>query len=188
MLIRARARQPAWRALPLLLLAAAACQPTNQGYAPAQPIAYSHAVHAGGLQIPCMYCHYAAERGKYAGVPPASVCMNCHKTVLPDHPEVRKVAAAIEEGRPIPWVRVHRLPDHVAFNHSVHVRADVACQTCHGPIESMGRVEQWSPLTMGWCLSCHRERTAATAAAQASLGAPGGHVGTTLTDCATCHH
>ncbi len=162
----------------------AACEPTNQGYAPKQPIAYSHAVHAGSLQIPCQYCHYGADRGRYAGIPPASVCLNCHKQVKPDHPEVQKVAAAVESGTPIEWVRVHSLPDHVYFNHRPHVRAGLDCQTCHGPVESMGRVEQHSDLTMGFCLDCHRTGGKPQVEGEEELP----RVTTHLTDCAVCHH
>ncbi len=158
------------------------CEPTNQGYAPQQPIVYSHAVHAGAMEIPCQYCHFSAERGRYAGIPPAQVCMNCHKHVAVDHPEVAKVKAAIDGNTPIRWVRVHRVPDHVYFDHSPHIAADVACQTCHGPVESMGRVEQWAPLTMGWCVNCHREQGGETAAPNQPNHA------LALTDCAKCHH
>ena len=112
-----------------LALSLVACEPTNQGYAPPQPVNYSHAVHAGGLRIPCLYCHYGAERGRHAGIPPASVCLNCHRQVLPDHPEVRKVKAAVEGGTPIEWVRIHQLPDHAYFNHQAPVKAGVACQS-----------------------------------------------------------
>jgi hypothetical protein len=156
-----------------------ACEPTNQGYQPRQPIIYSHAVHAGDLQIPCQYCHFSAERGRFAGIPPASICMNCHKQVQQEHPEIIKIATAIEAGEPIAWVRVHRLPDHAYFNHSIHVAADVACQTCHGQIQEMALVRQEAPLTMGWCLSCHR--------AQPVDFGVNPRVGR-LTDCVTCHH
>lgn len=173
-------------ALLAALAAMWACEPNNQGYAPQQPIEYSHAVHAGAMKIPCQYCHYGAERGRYAGIPPANVCLNCHEVVKKDSPEVQKVEAAVASGKPIEWVRVHRVPDHVYFNHSVHVgpNANVACQSCHGPIEEMGRVEQWAPLTMGWCIQCHRDN---------SPPPPGHPVGapvraSPLTDCAVCHH
>lgn len=163
----------------LSILLASGCEPTNEGYAPEQPIAYSHAVHAGALQVPCMYCHFGADRGRYAGIPPASVCMNCHTQVLPDHPEINKIKTAIAEDKPIEWVRVHRVPDHTYFNHKAHVRAQVACQTCHGPVETMARVEQFAPLTMGWCLECHRAQPGAeTETAAVSR----------LTDCVVCHH
>ncbi len=166
---------------PLLALGLAACEPTNQGYAPAQPIKYSHAVHAGAMQIDCQYCHYIAERGRYAGIQPAQICMNCHTLVQKEHGSIKELAAAIETGEPIQWVRVHFLPDHVYFDHSVHIAAAVACQTCHGPVESMGRVEQWAPLTMGWCFACHRETSAAAANVDEIRASP-------LTDCAICHH
>ncbi len=166
------------------LLALAACEPTNQGYAPTQPINYSHAVHAGALEIPCQYCHFGAQRGRYAGIPPAQICMNCHSTVKTDHPEVRKVKAAITSKRPIEWVRVHTLPDHVYFNHRPHVTAGMPCQQCHGPVESMGRVEQFAPLTMGWCLDCHRTGGKPSGAD----GEPLPRTQTLLTDCVTCHH
>ena len=156
-----------------------ACEPTNQDYQPAQPIVYSHAVHAGDLQIPCQYCHYAAERGRFAGIPPAQICMNCHAQVQKEHPEVVKIRRAIEENDPIAWVRVHRLPDHAYFDHSAHIAAEVACETCHGQVQEMALVKQFAPLTMGWCLECHREQPIADGRpARASR----------LTDCAVCHH
>ncbi|MEQ8762856.1 MAG: cytochrome c3 family protein [Planctomycetota bacterium] len=169
----------------VLSLGTIACEPTNRGYAPEQPVVYSHAVHAGALQIPCQYCHFGAAEGRYAGVPPASICMNCHQQVLPDHPEIQKVQGAIATERPIEWVRVHRLPDHATFDHSIHVAAEVACQTCHGPVETMGRVEQWAPLTMGWCLDCHRQGGGIETAQIAPR--PAGR-GNELTDCSLCHH
>jgi len=165
-------------------LAALGCEPTNQGYQPAQPIEYSHAIHAGAMKIDCLYCHYAAERGRHAGIPPATVCMNCHAQVKTDHPEVRKVARAVKAGEPIEWVRIHQVPDHVYFNHSAHVNGGVECQKCHGPVESMGRVEQWAPLTMGWCLDCHRESGAGLADVPEDHDVRSGP----LTDCFVCHH
>ena len=170
---------------PLALGLLTGCEPTNQGYAPVQPVAYSHAVHAGGLQIPCQYCHFAAERGPHAGVPPASTCMNCHRQVLPEHPEVLKVKAALDSGHPIAWTRVHRLPDHAAFNHRAHVSAGVACQVCHGPVEQMGRVEQFAPLTMGWCIDCHRQGSDRSGTVLSSVPAAQAN---RLTDCGICHH
>ena len=83
--------------------------------------------------------------------------MNCHTNVAQDHPEVKKIVASIESGTPIQWTRVHWIPDHVYFSHSPHVNADIQCQTCHGQVEEMGRVTQWAPLTMGWCVNCHRD-------------------------------
>lgn len=179
------------RLVPAAALAAAAalvlsaCEPTNQGYEPRQPVAYSHAVHAGGMEIPCLYCHYAAERGRYAGIPPASVCMNCHAQIQPQSAEVLEVVNALQQQEPIRWVRVHKLPDHAFFDHSAHVGAgQVQCQTCHGQIQSMGIVRQDAPLTMGWCLSCHRQQEAAPTTTTAAAGVARG----ALTDCVTCHH
>lgn len=163
------------------------CEPNNQGYQPTQPIVYSHAVHAGSLKIPCQYCHYSAERGRNAGIPSASICMNCHGQVQKDHPEILKVKAAIADERPIEWVRVHQLPDHAFFDHSIHVASGVACQTCHGEIESMGLVRQEMPLTMGWCIDCHRQKGMEEAQAR---GVPAARAqrANRLTDCAVCHH
>ncbi len=145
----------------------------DQGYAPEQPIAYSHKLHAGDMHIPCLYCHFNAERGKHAGVPPMSVCLGCHGAgqgqVAANRPEIAKLTAiaekgsytdddgVIHEGGMVHWARVHKLPDHVFFSHQWHVKAGVACQTCHGPVETMTVVRQYAPLTMGWCLDCHRK-------------------------------
>jgi hypothetical protein len=152
----------------VLSVLATGCESNNQGFEPRQPIAYSHAAHAGGSQIDCTYCHFQAERGRYAGIPPAQVCMNCHTQVLPENAEVLKVKQAIDAGEPIQWVRVHRLPDHAYFDHSAHVvTGGLECQECHGPVESMGLVRQEAPLTMGWCLECHRDRQPERPAASA---------------------
>lgn len=150
---------------------------TQQGYEPAQPIAYSHALHAGQFQMNCQYCHFGAAQSRHAGVPPASVCLGCHSQVKKDSPEIQKIAQAVESGTPIEWNRVHRLPDFVWFSHQNHVSAGVVCQTCHGPVETMVRVRQHNTMTMGWCLDCHR-RTAGETAGR--LNPP--------TDCAACHH
>src|SRR5215813_11558059 len=129
----------------------------HQGYAPEQPIAFPHRIHAGDYRIPCQYCHYAARTSRHAGIPPASVCMNCHNLLERQTREIEKLKEAVQQQRPIRWVKVHNLPDFVYFNHSQHVLSGVACQRCHGPVESMERIRQDSPLTMGWCLECHRE-------------------------------
>jgi hypothetical protein len=129
----------------------------NQGYSPEQPIAFPHKVHAGDNKIPCLYCHYAARTSRHAGIPPASVCMNCHNIMEKQTVEIEKLKEAVQQDRPIRWVKIHNLPDFVYFNHSQHVLSGVKCQSCHGPIEKMVRVEQFAPLTMGWCLQCHRE-------------------------------
>ena len=141
----------------------------DQGYAPSQPIAYSHKLHAGELKIDCKYCHFNAPRGRVAGVPPMSVCIGCHRQVATDKPEIQKLLAIADtgsyvdtdgvtkEGGVVHWSRVHRLPDHVYFSHEWHDKAAVACQTCHGPVEEMTTMRQHAPLTMEWCLDCHRK-------------------------------
>ncbi len=146
----------------------------NDEYQPEQPIKFSHKLHAGENQIDCNYCHYGARKGKHSNIPSAGVCMNCHMYVQegPKYgkEEIAKIYAAVGwdaensqyiegyEQKPIKWVRIHNLPDLAYFNHSQHVTAgQIACQECHGPIEEMEEVYQYSPLTMGWCINCHRE-------------------------------
>jgi mono/diheme cytochrome c family protein len=130
----------------------------QQGYAPKQPIAFSHKIHAGDYEIACQYCHTGVEIGKSANIPSANICMNCHTAVKTESPEIQKIWAAVETNKPIEWVRVHNLPDLSYFNHAQHVNVGgVECQTCHGPIEEMEVVRQHSLLTMGWCIDCHRQ-------------------------------
>lgn len=138
-----------------------------RGYAPAQPIAYSHKVHAGTLKIPCLYCHVGAERSRYAGVPSAETCGNCHRVTRLESPEVKKILRALETGEPILWKRVHALPDHVAYDHRPHVAAGILCQTCHGEVQTMDVLSQRMSLRMGNCLGCHREARAAVPAGSA---------------------
>jgi hypothetical protein len=130
----------------------------QQGYQPRQPIAFSHKLHAGEHQINCNYCHTSVYKSESANIPSANICMNCHSQIQKDSPEIRKIYNAIERNRPIEWVRVHNLPELAYFNHSQHTKVGgIECQTCHGPIEQMDVVYQYSPLTMGWCINCHRE-------------------------------
>jgi len=129
---------------------------TDVGYQPAQPVQFSHAVHAGKLGLDCRYCHNTVERSAFAAVPPTETCMNCHQTVKKDSELLEPVRASWTSGGPIAWQRVHLLPDHAFFNHSVHVAAGVGCASCHGRIDEMDKVTQAQPLSMGWCLSCHR--------------------------------
>ncbi len=172
----------------------------QQGYEPLQPIAYSHRLHAGELQIQCQYCHFGADKSRHAGIPPASVCMNCHKFVTAPlgvvraedelaekekrapravvSTELRKLIAAVDGAQPIAWTRIHSLPDFVYFDHRPHVNAGVACQQCHGPVESMERVRQVSDLSMGWCVNCHREAN--------RTGVAGRRVNAS-TNCSACH-
>lgn len=127
------------------------------GYQPRQPVAFSHAVHAGQMRVDCRYCHPAAEQTGAATLPPASKCLNCHGQVLKDDPRLAPVREAVATDRPIPWVRVHRLPDFVAFNHAAHVRRGVGCVECHGRVDQMAEVSQAQPLSMAFCLECHRD-------------------------------
>ncbi|NQZ43724.1 MAG: c-type cytochrome [Flavobacteriaceae bacterium] len=161
----------------------------DQGYAPVQPIHYSHKIHAGDNKIECKYCHSSARVSKHSGIPSLNVCMNCHKSIYeytgnPEGPsaedlangytnefytkEIKKLYKAVGwdeenqkytgESQPVEWVRIHNLPDFAYFNHSQHVEVGkIECQTCHGPVEEMEIMYQYSPLTMGWCINCHRE-------------------------------
>jgi mono/diheme cytochrome c family protein len=130
----------------------------QQGYAPTQPIPFSHKLHAGQYKIDCNYCHTGVRKSMSANIPSANICMNCHNTIKPESPEIQKIYAAIEKDEPIEWVRIHNLPDLAYFNHSQHVKVGgLECQTCHGPIQEMEVVQQYSPLTMGWCINCHRQ-------------------------------
>jgi mono/diheme cytochrome c family protein len=162
--------------------------------APAQPILFSHLVHAGSFQIACQYCHTDARRSSYAGLPSLERCMGCHKIVgAADNPEIRKIHEYWQRRESVPWVNVFKVPEFTYFSHKPHVRAGVACQTCHGPIERMRVVGAETgrslgndlknliglhppprPLSMGWCVECHRREN--TRGAHAPL------------DCVTCHH
>jgi hypothetical protein len=130
----------------------------NQGYQPTQPIAFSHKLHAGQHQINCAYCHTSVYKSKSANIPSANICMNCHSQIKTESPEIKKIYRAIQKNQPIQWVRIHNLPDLAYFNHSQHTQVGgIECQTCHGPIQNMDVVYQYSALTMGWCINCHRE-------------------------------
>ena len=129
----------------------------NQGYQPEQPIAYDHSVHVGKHNIQCMYCHNQVERSKHANIPALQTCMNCHIQVKTDSPLIQKLREAYDSGKSVKWVRVHMLPDFTHFNHSTHILRGVNCETCHGQIEKMQRVYQYSDLSMGWCVNCHRK-------------------------------
>ncbi len=190
----------------------------NQGFQPEQPIAFSHRLHAGEMGMECQYCHFGARQSRSAGVPPASLCMNCHRKVTSGLDSIleEKLRAKAEQREPEPvisselqklydalglnaqqepepglerhsieWVRVHNLPDFVNFDHRPHVASKLACQTCHGPVESMERMRQESPLSMGWCLDCHRKTPSwefsGTKTTDLKVGE---HVST---NCVTCH-
>lgn len=128
--------------------------------APDQPIAFSHAQHAGNVGIECEYCHAFARRGPVAGMPTVRRCMGCHEFVGWDLPEIEKLTGYMERQEPILWTKVYDLEDHTRFFHDRHVKAEVECATCHGPVQTMERVRQYQEMTMGWCIECHRERDA----------------------------
>ena len=127
------------------------------GYAPEQPVAYSHALHAGELGIDCRYCHTSVETTAKANIPPTATCMNCHSYIKTESEKLAVVRESAATGEPIKWLRVHDLPDYAYFNHAGHVQSGVGCVSCHGRVDRMEVVEQVKPLTMGWCLECHRE-------------------------------
>jgi hypothetical protein len=184
----------------------------QQDYEPIQPIAFSHKTHAGKLQVSCVYCHFGAEKSRHAGIPAASLCMNCHRLVTasreatlqeyqsaqqakrPAKPvvseELQKLYDALglddklqpdpaKKPKPIAWVKVHNLPAFTCFDHRPHINAGVACQQCHGPVETMDRVRQAVDMSMGWCVNCHRDtsRTEVT-----------GKQVRPSTDCSACHY
>lgn len=159
-----------------------------------QPINFPHNVHVGTYKIDCQYCHSEARRSEYAGLPSVERCMGCHKIIGADNPEIAKIHEYAGRSAPIPWVRIFKVPEFTQFPHKPHVRAEVACQTCHGPIERMpvvggdtgpsltddltrlvGLKPPQRPFTMGWCVDCHR-RENATRGMRAPL------------DCIACHH
>ncbi|MBF0491522.1 MAG: cytochrome c3 family protein [Deltaproteobacteria bacterium] len=147
------------------------------GYAPVQPIPFSHKIHAGDNKIPCLYCHVNVDKGRHATVPSMNVCMNCHLMVRsnPDpsskdySPYIQDLIQHYREDKPIEWIKVHDQPDFVFFNHRPHIAKGFDCAACHGDVKQMSRIEQAKPLNMGFCVDCHRQN--------------GGPV-----NCNTCHH
>lgn len=130
------------------------------GYQPNQPVPFSHATHNGQLGIDCRYCHSAVEKSWFSNIPASSTCMNCHSQVLKDDPRLALVRESAASGRPIPWVQIHKVPDFVYFNHSVHVTRGISCVECHGQINQMEEVYHAQPLSMSFCLTCHRDPAA----------------------------
>jgi len=129
---------------------------TDVGYQPEQPVPYSHKFHVGELGLDCRYCHTGVEISPVAGVPPTQTCMNCHTMVKPNSDSLKVVKASWDNNKPIQWVRVHKAPDYVYFDHSSHINSGVGCVNCHGRIDRMNVVVQMEPLSMKWCLDCHR--------------------------------
>jgi hypothetical protein len=127
------------------------------GYAPEQPIPYSHKLHVDELGIDCRYCHANVERSAEAMIPPTQTCMGCHAVARSDSPKLAALRDSWKSGNPVPWIRVHELPDHAYFDHSAHLSAGVGCVSCHGRIDQMDVVRLDTPLAMAWCLECHRD-------------------------------
>jgi hypothetical protein len=160
-----------------VLLSALAATPANAqepiAPAPKQPILFSHKIHAGDFKIDCQYCHAAARRSSFAGLPSIKRCMGCHQIVASKDAELQKEVEKLKtywkDGKPIEWVRIHKVPGFVHFPHKRHVQTGLACQQCHGAVQTMTEVAQVAPLTMGWCVSCHAERKGPL-------------------DCVMCHH
>ncbi|TPV92319.1 MAG: cytochrome c3 family protein [Myxococcales bacterium FL481] len=130
---------------------------TDAGYQPEQPVPFSHRLHAGEMGLDCRYCHNTVDRAAVAAIPPTKTCMNCHTLVKPDSEKLAPVRESAQTGESIKWSRVHMLPDYAYFDHGPHVAAGVGCNECHGRIDQMDVVEQKKPLSMHWCLECHRD-------------------------------
>jgi hypothetical protein len=143
--------------IPVLLALGLSPKTLDVGYQPVQPIPFSHKVHAGDLKMDCRYCHSTVDKTAFAAIPPTQTCMNCHAAIRSESELLTKMRTSYTVGTPISWIKVHDLPDFVYFNHSAHVNKGVACVTCHGRIDQMEEVHQSQPISMGWCLNCHRE-------------------------------
>ncbi len=124
-----------------------------------QPVQFDHRHHVQDDLIDCRYCHTTVDRAPSAGIPPTELCLNCHSQIWNKSPLLDLVRASWFANKPIPWIRVHKLPDFVYFNHAIHVNKGIGCVTCHGRVDQMAAIEQAQPLTMGWCLACHRDPT-----------------------------
>jgi hypothetical protein len=172
-----------WLAIPGLILLAAtsamlsayAGASSSKGFGPEQPIRFPHPLHAAGnLKMNCLYCHYTANKSPDPGLPAVGTCMGCHMVVRTDKPEIKKLATFWNNKQPVPWIRIHKLPEYVHFPHMRHVNAGVTCQTCHGQIQTMTQVYQANDINMGWCVNCHIGRSNPPLKARY--------------DCAVCHY
>lgn len=129
---------------------------TRVGYQPTQPVPFSHKIHVSQLGMDCRYCHSHVEQGAFANIPNTQTCMNCHTQILATNPDLQTVRDSWKNGRSIAWVQLHRVPDYAYFNHSAHVNRGVSCVSCHGHVNQMDVVWHNKPLSMAWCLDCHR--------------------------------
>lgn len=147
---------------------------SGQNRSPEQPIHFPHPLHVQTLKMNCLYCHYAANKSIDPGMPAMSTCMGCHTLIATNKPEIKKLTAYWNKKEPVPWLRMHKVPEYVHFPHMRHVNAGVSCQTCHGPVQNMTQVYQYSSLNMGWCVSCHTGQSNPPFKARY--------------DCSTCHY
>jgi hypothetical protein len=175
-------KQRKWFAIPgFLTLAAAAAilsayagASSSQGNSPVQPVNFPHPMHVQTLKMNCVYCHFSANKSPDPGMPAMSTCMGCHTVIAPQKPGIQQLTSFSSKNLPVPWVRIHKLPEYVHFPHMRHVNAGVTCQTCHGQVQNMARVSQQNTLNMGWCVNCHVGRSNPPFKARY--------------DCATCHY
>jgi hypothetical protein len=175
-------QQRKWFAIPgFLALAAVAAMlsayagaSSSQGNSPVQPVKFPHPTHVQTLKMNCVYCHFSANKSPDPGLPAMSTCMGCHTVVATGKPEIQKLAGFYNKKEPVPWIRIHKLPEYVHFPHMRHVNAGVSCQTCHGNVQNMAQVSQQNTLNMGWCVNCHVGRSNPPFKARY--------------DCATCHY
>jgi hypothetical protein len=147
---------------------------SSQGNSPVQPVKFLHPVHVQTLKLNCVYCHFSANKSPDPGLPAMSTCMGCHTVAGPQKPEIQKLASYWNKKQPVPWIRIHKVPEYVHFPHMRHVNAGVSCQTCHGQVQNMAQVQQQNSLNMGWCVNCHIGRSNPPFKAR--------------DDCATCHY
>lgn len=150
-----------------------------QGFAPTQPLPFSHKIHAGDNNIPCEYCHTSVRTSRHAGIPAVDACFKCHNVTRLDSPFIQQLTELRDSGKPLEWKRIHSLPDYVYFDHRPHVAKGIACQECHGPVETMETVSQVLKMRMGACLECHRGERTYTTMAPPYPTAP--------VSCGTCH-
>ncbi len=191
-------------AIAAAILSAYSGASSSQGVSPVQPVDFPHPVHVDTLGMNCLYCHYAANKSPDPGMPAVGTCMGCHTIIGPQRPAMQGRPARTSEAikvlqdfatkkQPIPWVRIHKLPEYVHFPHMRHVNAGVTCQTCHGQIQKMARVSQFASLNMGWCVNCHVQgynaadgmRAAGYEPTPADTAAP---LRKARYDCAVCHY
>lgn len=172
---------------------------TGQGAVPEQPVPFSHQHHVGGLGIDCRYCHTGVDRSRFAGLPDTHTCMSCHSQLWTEAQMLAPVRESLKEDRPLRWIRVHKLPDFVYFDHRAHVTRGIGCESCHGRVDRMPLMRQAMPMTMQWCLDCHRQPQKALRAPDriTAMGAPVASDPDALlryrihtdrmTECVTCH-